>query len=241
MNISDLYSSRIQNTFDDDNAEIIAILKAAPKKVLKLINYYKGLPLSYPATINSIDRGSVDLDVQQEQAFTIERNRSTFIRSPLFKHDVFAQAQYVNIMKKAATFVKFSYVEIMAERRNFIRMELEPSPDAIIESPLGIINGNLCDISLTGLNISVDHYYPLEINTETSIRFKLRDLEQSLDIKVNVPAKLVGIMDGSQPYHYKFIICPDKLLERDLSQYIFRRQIEIIKEIKESQESLLHR
>jgi hypothetical protein len=233
MNISDLYSSRIQKSFDDDHAEILAILKAAPKKVLKLINYYKGLPLSYPATINSIDRGIVDLDVQQEQAFTIERNRSTFIRSPLLKHDVFAQAQYVNIKKKAATFVKFSYVEIMAERRNFIRMEPEPSPDAVIESPLGVINGNLYDVSLSGLNISVDQYYPLEINAETSVRFRLRDMEQRLDIKVTVPAKLVGIMDGSQPYHYKFIICPDKWLERNLSQYIFHRQIEIIKEIKD--------
>lgn len=233
MNISDLYSSRIQKTFDDDHADIVMILKAAPKKALKLINYYKGLPLSYPATINSIDRGIVDLDVQQEQAFTIERNRSTFIRSPHFKHDVFAQAQYVNIKKKAATFVKFSYVEIMAERRNFIRMEPEPSPDAVIESPLGIINGILYDVSLSGLNISADQYYPLEINTETSIRFRLRDNEQRFDMKVNIPAKLVGIMSDYSPYNYKFIICPDKLLERNLSQYIFHRQIEIIKEIKD--------
>ena len=234
MSISDLYSTRIQKTFDDDNAEILAILKAAPKKVLKLINYYKGLPLSYPATISSIESGVVDLDIQQEQAFTIERNRSTFIRSPLFKHDVFAQAQYVNVKKKAATFVKFSYVEIMAERRNFIRMEPEPNHDAVIESPSGIIEGSLHDISLAGLKISADHYHPLEINAEMPIRFRLRDLEQTLDMKVSVPAKLVAILDGSQPYQYKFIISPDKWLERSLSQYIFQRQIEIIKEIKES-------
>jgi len=233
MNISDLYSSRIEKTFDDDHAEILAILKAAPKKALKLINYYKGLPLSYPATINSVDRGILDLDVQQEQAFTIERNRSTFIRSPLLKHDVFAQAQYVNIKKKAATFIKFSYVEIMAERRNFIRMEPEPSPDTVIDSPLGAIKGNLYDISLSGLNIIVDQYYPLELNTETPIRFRLRDIEQRLDMKVNVSAQLIAIMSSSSPYSYKYIISPDKMLERNLSQYIFHRQIEIIKEIKD--------
>jgi hypothetical protein len=233
MNISDLYSTRIQKTYDDDHAEIASILKAAPQKGLRLINYYKGLPLSYPATIHSIDRSTVDLDVQAEQAFTIERNRSAFIRSPLLKHDVFAQAQYVNIKKKAATFVKFSYVEIMAERRNFIRMEPESNPDAVIESPLGIINGNLYDISLSGLNISVDQYYPLETNTEMPIRFRLRDIEQRLDINVTVPAKLVGIKDASLPYDYKFAICPDKSLERNLSQYIFQRQIEIIREIKD--------
>jgi len=112
-------------------------------------------------------------------------------------------------------------------------MEPEPSPDAVIESPLGIIMGNLYDVSLSGLNISVDQFYPLEINTEMSIRFRLRDMEQRLDIKINIPAKLVGIMSDSPPYNYKFIICPDRLLERNLSQYILHRQIEIIKEIKD--------
>ena len=80
MNIADLYSTRIQKTFDEDQAEIVSILKANPKKSLKLITYYKGLPLSYPATVTSIDRGAVDIEVKEEQAFTIEQSRSAFIR-----------------------------------------------------------------------------------------------------------------------------------------------------------------
>ena len=100
MTSTDLYSTRIQKNFDDDQAEILALLEANLNKPLKLINYYKGIPLSYPATIASISRGVVDLDVQEMQAFTIEQARSTFIRSPLFKHDLFAQAQYVNVKKR---------------------------------------------------------------------------------------------------------------------------------------------
>ncbi len=234
MNISDLYQTRIHKTFDEDNVEIASILKASSKKTLKLINYYKGLPLSYPASIRSVDRGTVDLDVQAEQAFTIEKNRSVFIRSPLFKHDVLAQVQYVNVRKKAATFVKFSYVEIMAERRNFIRMELEPSPDATIESPLGTVEGTLHDISLTGVNVLLVNHYPLAIDAEALIRFSLISFEHDIHLKVSVPAKLVAIKDGSLPFSYRFSIDPDKFLERKLSQYIFKRQIEIIKEIKEA-------
>ncbi|HXE95850.1 MAG TPA: PilZ domain-containing protein [Dongiaceae bacterium] len=233
MNTADLYSTRIQKTFDEDHAEIVSILKANPEKVLKLINYYKGLPLSYPASIAAIERDSIDLDVKAEQAFTIEQSRSTFIRSSLFKHDVFAQVLYVNVKKQAASFAKFSYVEIMAERRNFIRLALEPSPDTLIESPQGIIEGNLYDISLSGLNVSIHHSCPLTIDTETSIRFKLKRNEQDVDLQVCVPAKLIAIRDNFLPYSYKFTICPDKFLERKLSQYIFQRQIEIIGEIKD--------
>lgn len=234
MNISDLYSTRIQKTFDEDHEEIVSILKANPKKLLKLITYYKGLPLSYPATVTSIDRGAVDIEVKEEQAFTIEQSRSAFIRSPLFKHDVFAQVQYVNIKKKAAFFIKFSYVEIMAERRNFIRMEPEPNPDVIIESPLGTVEGKIYDISLSGLNVSLNHSCPLELDAETTIRFMLRNSELNQDINVTVPAKLIGMKDDSLPYNYKFTLDIDKALERQISKYIFQRQIEIIKEIKDA-------
>jgi len=233
MNIADLYSTRIQKTFDEDHAEIVSILKANPKRVLYLINYYKGLPLSYPATIAAIERDTIDLDVKAEQALTIEQSRSAFIRSSLFKHDVFAQALYVNVKKQAASFVKFSYVEIMAERRNFIRLALEPNPDTVIATPLGIIEGNLCDISLSGLNISIHHSCPLTINTEASIKFMLRQIEQNPDLQVGVPARLIAVKDDYPPYSCKFSICPDKYLERQLSHYIFQRQIEIIREIKD--------
>jgi hypothetical protein len=232
MNITDLYSTRIQKNFDEDQAEIISILKANPKKLVKLINFYKGLPLSYPATIVAVDRGAVDLDVQAEQAFAIENNRISFIRSSLFKHDVLAHLQYVNIKKKAATFVKFSYVEVMAERRNFIRMLPEPLPHAVIESPLGTIEGTICDVSLSGLSISIDQSVPLEKDMETSIQFMLCNIDQSICFDVSVPGRLVAITGEKLPRSYIFSINPEKLLERQLSQYIFQRQIEIIGEIK---------
>jgi hypothetical protein len=232
MTIDDLYSTRIQKTFDDDQEEIVSLLKANQKQVLKLINYYRGMPLSYPATIAQIDRGTVDLDVQAQQAFTIEYARSAFIRSPIFKHDVFAQAQYVNIRKRAATFVKFCYVELMAERRNFIRLELEPNPDVIIDTPLGLIEGKLHDISLAGLNILIDSYCQLERNTEMPIRFMLSNSEQSMNLNVQLPARLLAITADTPPYNYAFAISPEKALEQQLSHFIFQSQIEIIKDIK---------
>jgi hypothetical protein len=234
MDIFDLYSTRIQKTFDEDQAEIVSILKANPNKLLKVINYYKGLPLSYPATISSIDRGTVDLEVKAEQAFVIEDNRSTFIRSPLFKYDVFAQVQYVNIKKRAAFFAKFSYVEIQAERRNFIRMAMDPKPGTVIESPVGNFTGEIFDISLSGLNVLINDSCPLEINSETSIRFALMDIEQNAKFNISVPARLIAIKGDHRPYSYIFTISLDKTAERQISKYIFQRQLEVIREIKDA-------
>jgi len=233
MTSTDLYSTRIQKNFDDDQAEILALLEANLNKPLKLINYYKGIPLSYPATIASISRGVVDLDVQEMQAFTIEQARSTFIRSPLFKHDLFAQAQYVNVRKKAATFVKFSYVEIMAERRSFVRVVVDAPVIVAIASPQGTIEGRLSDISLSGFGVLIDYTCPLETGVETTVQFTLVSPETGQPIPISIPATLVTINGDLSPYSYRFAINPEKQLERQISQYVFQRQVEIIREVKE--------
>lgn len=235
MNISDLYSTRIQQSFDEDHAEIIARLKSAPPKtVLKLINYFKGMPVSYSATISSVDRNNVDLDIQGEQAFTMEHSRSVFIRSPLFKFDVFATVQYVNIKKRAATVSKLSYVELVAEKRNFIRIKPEPTPAAVIETKRESFAGNLLDLSLSGLNIMANTYYPIENGTRATITSSLMNCEQDGAVDLVVTARLGAIKDYSGRYSYIFTYSADKGLERQLSQYIFKRQIEIVREIKDA-------
>ncbi len=235
MDTSDLYSTRIQKNFDEDQSEIISILKANSKTTLKVINYYKGLPMSYPATIVEIDsRGAVDMDIQPEQALAIEECRSAFIRSPLFKYDLLAQTQYVNVRKKAVTFIKFSYVEIMAERRNFVRMQLEPPAKAVITSPGGIIDCELSDISLSGMNILVPNYCELQPAAEYPVTSRIINPELNVDIELDITGNLIAISADKPPYSYRFSFTPDKPLERILSKFIFQRQIEIIKDIKDS-------
>jgi hypothetical protein len=234
MNISDIYSVRIQSSFDDDMMEILDVFKTHPNKIVRLINYYKGLPLSYAATIIATDRGTVDFSVTAEQAYAIEQDRYAFIRTPLLKYDVFAKAQYVNVKKMATSLVKCCYVEIMAERRNFIRMAPEPRPTVVINSPLGVVEGELQDISLSGANVSIHHSCPLEAGYETSISFMLNDIETGEPMPIISPARLIRVSGEAPPRDYLFATSLDKALERQLSRYMIQRQIEVIKEIKDA-------
>lgn len=232
MSLSELYRSRTQKNVEDDQQEILSILTANSQKPLKLINYYKGLPIIYPASIVSIERGIVDLDVRPEQAFAIGKNRSAFIRSPLLKFDVYAQVQYVSVQKQVAAFRGFRYVELVAEQRNCIRMVPDPIPDVVITSPLGIVDAEVHDVSLTGVGIWIHHSCPLQTGSVMPIAFSLKTKDQGKVIKVDLPARLVSITGDSLPRKYKFAIDPDVALDRQLSQYIIQRQIEIIKELK---------
>lgn len=240
MEISDLYSTRIQNTFDEDYAEILSIFREefskSHKLDVRLINYHKGLPISYPATVVGVERDTIELDVYPQQAVTLADHRYTFIRSNLFKHDIFANIQYVNIKKRAATLQKLCYVEIMAEKRNYVRLELDQPQNALFMTDDGTVRGKLIELSINGAGVLIEQPCSMERGQETNLMFMLHDLKHDLNYNVKTMAKLVGISGDRLPRYYRFAIKPDKILDRQIAQFIFQRQIEIIQDIKNAAE-----
>jgi hypothetical protein len=236
MDHSYLYSTRIQNTFDEDQAEILSLFREElarhPKFQITLINYYHGLPVSCPAHIISIEKDMIDLDVAPYQAFTMRDHHYTFIRSKVLKHDVHANVQYVNINRRAASLRKLCYVEIMAERRDYIRLSLENPQNASFKTTEGLAKGKLVEISINGACVQVFDSCSMEIGEETTLTFMLHDIVQNLDYTMRTQATLVGVDGDTLPRRFRFAIAPDKILDREIARYLFQRQIEILQEIK---------
>lgn len=238
MDFTTLYNTRIQTTFDDDQAAILKgfLKNKTGKEALKvsLTNYYRGLPLIYPATVLGVENGNIDLDVHPQQAIAMASDHYTLIRSSLFPYPIVAHVQYINTKKHVASLNKLCFVEVLAEKRTAVRLNLDPPVHATIQSGEQNISGNLVDISTQGLAITVDHLEPLEIGAEMSVRFMLPDsvlLKQTL---VKVPATLVDIAGNASPYRYRFRISPEKHQEQLISRYSFQRQVEIIRNLKET-------
>ena len=237
MDHSYLYSTRIQNTFDEDQAEIISIFKDElfnqPKFQITLINYYHGLPVTCPAHIVSIEKDMIDLDVAPYQAFTMRDQHYTFIRSKALKFDVHANVQYVNLNRRAASLRKLCYVEIMAERRNYIRLALDRAQHAKFTTPDGLVKGKLVEISINGACVQCDSSCVLEKGEETVLTFMLHNSIEDIDYSIKTPAVLIGIDGENHPKRYRFSIAPDKILDREIARYLLQRQIEILQEIKD--------
>ncbi len=236
MDDSYLYSTRIQNTFDEDQAEILYLFKEEltrqPKFQITLINYYQGLPVSCPAHIISIEKDMIDVDVAPYQAFTMKDHHYTFIRSKILVHDVHANIQYVNISKRAATLRKLCYVEIMAERRNYLRLTLGKPQNAAFKTNEGLAKGKLVEISINGACVQIDTPCCLEKGEETTLSFTLHNIAQNENYNIRTQATLVGIDGDAFPRRYMFITEPDKILDREIARYLLQRQIEILQEIK---------
>lgn len=238
MDSTGIYSTRIVKSFDEDQAEIFADLKSAltGKKLppLKLINYFRGMPLMYNATVMGIERGILDLDVQPQQAVAMAIDRYTLIRCKLFPHDIAAHVQYVNAPRHAASLSRLRFAEVMAERRGSVRLELAHPTQAAFPFQGQDVPGRLVDISASGAAVSIDGHLDMPLGSETDLRFMLPDLDQNKLIPLKLEARLVQIEGHASPYNYCFAICPAKTAEQQLSRYIFQRQIEIIRELKDA-------
>lgn len=237
MDHSYLYSTRIKNTFDEDQAEILSVfreeLSRQPGFQITLINYFHGLPVSCPAHIISIEKDMIDLDVSPYQAFTMRDQHYTFIRSRLLSHDVHANVQYVNLNRRAASLRKLCYVEIMAERRNYIRLALEKPQRALFTTSEGVVKGKLVEISINGACVEIDRPCPLELGEETSLTFNLSNTQDKVEYSLKTQAVLVGKDGDDLPGRYRFTTAPDKVLDREIARYLLQRQIEILQEIKD--------
>lgn len=234
---SRLYSTRPEKSVDDDLADIQLTLRELVKKNaknVKLINYYQGMPLCFPAKLVGSDHGMLDLDIHPQQAVAIDRDRYTFLRCAAFKHDICAKIQYININKRAATLTKFFYIEIMAERRNAIRLTMNSPARATFSLNGESVSGTIADISMNGLAFRSNLMPDCVEGFETRFSFIVTDSTKNSEICLETPARLIKTVNLDGFHTHIFSIMPEKTTDQLLSRYIFQRQVEIIQELRDA-------
>jgi len=237
MDYTNLYSTRIQKTFDEDQTDIISAFRAEvaknPKHEIQLINYYKGLPISYNAKIATIEKDTLDLDVTPQQAASIPPERYTFIRSKLFKHTILAGVQYVSVKHKALSVRKLCYVEILAERRKHVRLEIGQPLPAMINSSTGVIKGRIIELSLGGAVMAAQLNQEIA-DTNITLSIMIPDTELDTTYNVKLSANLVENKNENNLGRYAYSFSDvDKVTDRIMGKYLFRLQVEIIRELKD--------
>jgi hypothetical protein len=239
MDYTSLYSSYIKKSFNEDLTDIMGILRTAKKSSnaakFTLINYFKGLPISYPATLLGVEGSNLDLDIHPQQAAAISTDHYTMVRSRLFTHPLIAHVQYVNIKKHVVSLNKFSYVNILAEKRTAVRLDLDhPVPTALSFDGDQNFSGQLVNISAQGLAVRVVEFVSIDSGTDMSVSFLLPDPVLLKEVEIAMPATLVEIKGDRSPYTYTFKAYPAKHQEQLLSRFIFQRQVEIIRILRET-------
>lgn len=215
-----------------DSAEIIATLSAIQsgklKNDLRLLNFYREVPVSYGADVLTTEESDVELLVNQLQAVVIAQEKLTVLKSSHFQRDVVATVTYVNVEKSRVVLSNLGYALVRADRRMSVRVQLGSAIDATFAAPeCDEVHGRLHDMSLTGISINAsrDPNLPLSQQGEISIALPSGS--------ITVQASLLKVFPFDTNYRLIFEIDPSRAAELSISQYIFQRQVEIIKELKE--------
>ena len=229
--MSDYYNLVTVEDGHRDSAAIVDVLKGIRdgrlRNDLRLLNYYREIPVSYDAAIAFIDDDMVEVKVHQHQAVVMHVEKMTFLKSSHFPHDVAAKVYKANIEKSVALLTRFSYAQVRAERRRFVRVQVTDPIHATFRHHRVKIAGRLVDISIGGLSLeSRDNHASLEESAGVlAIALPGGILE--------VPGRLIKQAPHEDLWHYIFEMETDTRIEAAVSQFIFQKQVEIIRELKD--------
>lgn len=218
----------------DDEGSIISIFKDVaskePNASFALLNVYKELPVMNTATIFEIKGSTVEFKTTPLQLAVIELCSETLIQAPFLNAGVIGKVVYVNNVHQLVSLGHFSYAEVFCDKRNTVRVRLKRPLNINMHVDGNKVPGVIRDISLGGCCVTTLAGSLLERASKVSLHIKL--FHENEVIETEVPARIVRVGGGPQ---YECITTFQHTAETEkvLGMFIYQRQLEIIRELKE--------
>jgi hypothetical protein len=209
-----------------DEEAILEIL-SANRNGIRLLNYYRELPVSFDGAIEFSDRGVVEMKIHDLQAAAMMIQKEVFIKCKGLPHDVVAKVMKIRKNTRSAFLTSFHYVVITAERRVCIRVRVSEKFDAAFHFQNQLVQGSIEDISFSGLSISTPKGISLEENSTGTVTIALPTTMLELS------GKLLKVNQDDSSAKFIIELEMDNKSEQCISQFIFAQQSVIIRELKD--------
>ena len=214
----------------DEESILEALVAIKDNKVandVKLLNFYREVPINFGVSIDHVERGLVEMTVHQLQAALMGLQKETLIRSGHFRNDVVAKVNRAGTENGVAFLSHFSYVQILTDRRSHIRVTVSENIDVSFRAHQLRLQGKLMDISIGGMAFLAPDKQGIEDNTRGLISFSLKGN------RLEFPAILLRIDDEPPEKRFVFQFNLDSKSETHISHFVFQTQSEIIRELKD--------
>jgi hypothetical protein len=217
-------------------------LANSDEREISLLNVYKGVPISYNASIIRVINERLTVKVHKNQALCLNIEGQTYIQSRLFDKPIKAKVMSVNTAEQIAILTDFSFADPSIGKRETIRvgMDREDQSNVVIISRNSDVRllGKLNDISTNGIGVEVIAIP--EVITENfavgawvyiNLSLPLPGTEEFQEMTLPGTVRYVG---SNQETHTLGIqISPDRETEDRIHQYIAHRHTEILDEVEQ--------
>ncbi len=216
-----------------DLADILLILRkikaGSLPNDLKLLNYYHEVPISYTAKIDAVEADSIEVSAQKAQAVVLGLQKQCLMTSAHFPQGlgVHCFVEYVNAKNCCAVLGRFAYASIRAHRRAAVRVKVEEHIQACYKAAGQEISGQISDISASGIALESQCEAPAGLEESGFLAVFLQGKN------FNIPAQHIKSRRHDEVFIHSFRIEPDKQADTQISQYVYSRQVEIIRQLKE--------
>ena len=195
---------------------------------VKLLNYYREIPVSFNATITGVMDDRIDMDVHQNQAVVLKQEKQTLIKCEYFPNGlgVHSFVAMTNVNSGRTILTRFAYAQITAEKRGAVRVEVDfPLTATFLAEGIELV-GNVSDMSVNAISVALPIKPALEAN------LKGRFICVLPEGKIDVPAQVLKIIETETGSRAIITFSPDSKLELLISQFILSLQVGIIRDLK---------
>lgn len=197
----------------------------------QLHNYYKEVPVAASAEILYLFDDTLCCRTNEIQSRAIELSRHTILKCSDLPHDIYAEARY-NAESHEVVLSGFSYVEVLPERRNSIRVKIGGLLFVEVEAGPDRFRAKLKDLSLGGCALEVPEKALLGSFTYFYLNLTLALANRPTPVTLRVLSRLLRFESEGTPCRCIFLFELDRGSEDLIGMYIAQRQGEIIRELK---------
>jgi hypothetical protein len=204
------------------------------KHPIKLLNIYKGLSVSTSSSIMKIADEGIFVQTEKLQKYAMHLERGVVMQSPSLPKEIYAEVKYVDGSEPYAILANPVFMEFTANNRSYARVQCDVRIPTVISSVKHSYTGEMLDMSVKALAIKYKSNITRSIlNQKAKVTFSLpnKKSETGLD-RLEIEGNIVAIVTVDEYTKVVVNIVPDVANETKLLEYIYKRQKELIMEIK---------
>lgn len=233
-----IYEEKTISSKRDDEQTILYLLQQLRTKensrIVTLMNIYKEIPISNNAEILEVRGSHILIATNELQIAVIKACGETFISTKHFPISILGRLEDYDIKRSTVTLNNLSYAELYTNHRNTVRVRLPRPLNVIMHADNNIISGAILDISHGGCGMNTLTTAGLESANGVSLKLKLLDPTTRQVIEADIPCVVVRIDNTRPPFKVALSFTHNQLTEVVVSRFIYQRQLEIVKELREA-------
>jgi hypothetical protein len=225
---------------DQDRLMAIFQYLSSEKKVVKLFNTYRGLPMDMDTTILKVDQDSIIAKLYGYQAVSMALEGQTHLIAPTFPTTLRATVVDVDIKKKRALLRDFTSIKGRIGMRKLVRVEPSETLEVEIYDGRQWIGGRVLDISGEGMCIYTffARLYGLKFNRDREVFVDFKPPYADNAVRSKGIITRMASRQGTQLHRLGIKIYPTPQVQALLENYIKYRQRELMDEMEHNYQLL---